>query len=161
MPPGPVVLPVVNNVLSLSFDENFASSMKQIHERYGSIISLSLVGHGLWDVWVEGYDLIKEILYDPRFANRSIFGPMKDLKLDQGLAFAPAHRAKSRRKTVLQIMREVGIGKTAFVTDCEENIEELLNHIAKIEGKSINLQVSFSEKKELRLLFKNFEARLS
>ncbi len=142
MPQGPLVFPIVNNILSISFDHKFVSSIGALHHKYGSILSLSLVGHGIWDVWVQGYDVIKEVLYDPRFANRSIFGPLVDIHVDRGIVFASADRAKVRRRAMLQIMREVGVGKTTFVTGCEENTEVLLNYLEKFERKPLYLQVS-------------------
>ncbi len=84
MPPGPVVFPVVNNIPSLSFDHKLVSSIQKHHNQYGPIISFSVVGHGLWDVWVDGYDLIKELLHDPRFTNRSVFGPMIEMNFHRG-----------------------------------------------------------------------------
>ncbi len=144
MPPGPMVFPIVNNILSISTDDRLVSYIENLHKKYGPIVSFSVVGHGLWDIWVQGYDLVKEVFHDPRFTNRSIFGPMAELKLDQGLVWAASHVSKARRKTMLQIMRVVGVGKTAFVTGCEENTESLLSHLHYFVGKPLYLQVKFS-----------------
>ena len=144
MPPGPMVFPVVNNVLSISFDEKFVSSIAKLHSKHGSILSLSLVGHGLWDIWVQGYDLVKEVLHDPRFANRSIFGPMTELNLEKGLGWATAEISKVRRKTMLQCMRAMGVGKTAFSAGVEEEIMSLLKYLDSFAGKPLYIQVRLS-----------------
>ena len=141
LPPGPLCLPLLDNLLDLGFDAEFAEKLKKEHKKHGPIISASLVGHGIWDVWVEGYDLIKEMLHDSRFTNRSVFGPMVDMKANQGLAWTPGNVAKSKRKVIVQIMRSIGVGKTVFSAGVEEETEYLLQHLDTSVGKPLFLQV--------------------
>ena len=72
-PPGPLRLPILNNFHNISIDETCLPRMRALHDYYGRIISLSVVGHNKWDVWLDGYDLAKEVWHDPRFASRTLF----------------------------------------------------------------------------------------
>ncbi len=136
-----MVLPIFNNALSISIDEKFIPSIEKLHAKHGPILSLSLVGHGIWDVWVQGYDLVKEVLHDPRFANRSIFGPMKDMQLDQGIVWTNVQVSKVRRKAMVQFMRVLGVGKTAFSTGIEEETMSLLDYLDSFGNKPLYIQV--------------------
>ena len=74
LPPGPICLPVIGNLHNVSFDSNFTSKMQNLHKKHGPIISLSFIGLNIWDVWIDSYEMIREVLHDSRFANRTIFG---------------------------------------------------------------------------------------
>ena len=83
-PPGPLRLPILNNIYNVRIDETFYARMRSLHDCYGPIVSLSISGHGLWDVWLEEYEMAKEVWHDPRFASRSVVALGEALGTDKG-----------------------------------------------------------------------------
>ena len=141
LPPGPLCLPVIGNLHNVSFDANFTKKMQSLHEKHGPIISLSFIGLNIWDVWIDNYDMIREVLHDSRFTNRTIFGLFEYLGNGYGVAFASGEEARVKRKLVLQILRHFGVGKTVFAQGIEMQIEKMLQHIDDHGQKPVYLQV--------------------
>ncbi len=144
MPPGPLCYPIVNNIPSMSLNEKFAETMKKLHIKYGPIISVSLLGRGVWDIWIQGYDVTKEVLHDPRFSTRSVVGILQEMNFDKGLAWASNDVAKSKRKVMVQIMRTLGVGKSSFADGVEKEIKSMLQHFEKQSHQPIFIQVKTS-----------------
>ena len=60
-PPGPVALPLFNNLLSVSMDERLSLELEHLHKKYGSMVSLAIAGNNIWDVWINDFDIVKEV----------------------------------------------------------------------------------------------------
>ncbi len=140
LPPGPLCLPMLKNMMTLNGD--FVEIMSGLHKKYGAMFSLSLAGGGVWDVWIEGYDVIKEMINDSRFLGRAVYGPMEDLRMESGVIFGNGVEWKQKRNTMLQILGALGMGKTAFSAAVEVEIEHLINHLEADIGKPVYIFVS-------------------
>ena len=133
--------PTKNIQLPLSFNCLTRKRMENLHKQYGPMVSVCLSGQGTWDVRFEGYDLIKEVLHDPRFSSRTNFELFDVLGNTKGIAFASGEPVKVKRKLTLQIMRALGVGKTAFSTGIEEVTNSLLIYLEQFENKNVYVQV--------------------
>ncbi len=144
LPPGPLCFPLVKNLPHMAMAKDFVAFMRQKHQKYGPLMSLSLVGNGIWDVWLEDYELIMEVLNDQRFFGRSIYGPMVDLQIPKGLGWSTGAVWRNKRKCMMQIMRTLGVGKSVFATGVEYETEQLLEYLEANIAKPVYIKVSFS-----------------
>ena len=115
--------------------------MENLHKQYGPMVSICVCGRGVWDVWIQDFDLIKEVLHDPRFSSRTAFSLFEELGNDKGIAFASGEMAKVKRKMTLQIMRALGVGKSVFSSGIEEETDSLLKYFEKITNQDFYIQV--------------------
>ncbi len=154
-PSGPFVWPFVHNLTSLSLDGKLRQSLDTLHTKYGPIFSLSL-GSGFWDVFVQGPDLVREVLHDPRFTGRALFSHFKSLDdVDNGMTFANGEGWRSRKKAFLQILRTLGVGKSQFVEGIEMEVVKFLDHLPQEFSKPFNFRVGF------RIFFVEFSKHFS
>ncbi|XP_075263366.1 cytochrome P450 2J2-like [Convolutriloba macropyga] len=114
--------------------------MDKLHKKYGPIMSLSLVGKGIWDIWFQGFDLMKEVLHDQRFSSRTTFSVFDKIGADRGVVFASGEAFKVKRRLTMQILRALGVGKSAFSTGIEDEANNLLVHLDEFIGKDIYIQ---------------------
>ena len=122
----------------------FRKRMQNLHQQYGPMVSMCVSGHGIWDVWFQGFDLMKEVLHDPRFSSRTAFSLFEELGNDKGIAFASGEMAKVKRKMTLQIMRALGVGKSAFSSGIEEETDNLLKYLERFTNQDFYIQVQYS-----------------
>ncbi len=141
LPPGPLSFPIVKNFPALSGDPNFTAVLSRLHRKHGKIFSLSLVGDGVWDVWVQGYDVIKELLNDQRFFGRVVYGPLLDLQMEKGVGWCTGEVWRHKRKVMAHVMRSLGVGKSVFAAGVEFETEKLLNYLKENIDKPCHVQV--------------------
>ena len=115
--------------------------MDKLHQKYGPIISLSLIGRGKWDVWFQGYDLLKEVMNDPRFTARSSISLFEQLGMHKGIGFASGEEAKVKRRMTIQVLKALGVGKSVFSVGIEEEVERLLKYVEDLGDQDIYIQV--------------------
>ena len=94
-----------------------------------------------WEVWVLDFNLIKEVLQDPRFSSRTNFLHLEELGFEKGIAFASGDQAKMKRKTIMQILRAMGVGKSTFTFRIEKETRNLLRFLDTLIGQDVPIQV--------------------
>ena len=134
-PPGPIALPFMNNLLSVSLDEHLVGKLQKLHKDYGPMVSLAIAGSNIWDVWINDYDIIKEVLFDNRFNSRSIFGFFTLFELNKGIAFDSGETWKVKRKLVGQAFRNMGVGRNSYGGMVESEVEKFMKHIENQDNK--------------------------
>ena len=123
------------------FDEKFPDRLRTLHQKYGPVISVSIMGHKTWDVWVEDFEIAKDFLYDSRFASRRIFSLFGEMRYERGIFLCPGDEAKSKRKFFLNALRLLGVGKSLFSLGIQEETESLLLHLEKFVNTNLNISV--------------------
>ncbi len=142
-PAGPVRLPFINNVYNISTEgHKFTEKMEKLHNKYGPIMSLCLMGWNVWDIWITDFDIIKEVLCDPRFASRKIGGLWEKQGWHKGLTFVRYQEAKVKRKVMSQFLSSLGVGKTSFATALEGETSKLMRQLQNLVGKKTDIHVS-------------------
>ncbi len=144
LPPGPLCYPILNNLHNVSMEgHKFTDSMEKLHKEYGPTISLCLVGHNIWDIWITNFDMIKEVLYDPRFASRKATGLWLEQGMDKGLTFTGLEDARAKRKVMSKFLSSLGVGKTVFAEGIEDETQKLMKYLAETSGQHISTQVKY------------------
>ena len=140
LPPGPLSWPLLNNLPSLSLNEKFRESLSVIHDKYGPIISINM-GFGFWNVFVQGPELVREVLLDSRFAGRSLFSFFTVMKFENSITFGQGQQWKERKKVFLQVMRSLGVGRSVFAMGVEQEVQRLLQCLEEHDGQVVNIKV--------------------
>ncbi|KAG8552882.1 hypothetical protein GDO81_003125, partial [Engystomops pustulosus] len=119
LPPGPIPLPIVGNVLHIKRGE-MVKSLMEFKEKYGSVYTVHF-GH-YPTVVLCGYDTIKEALIDraEEFGARGRLPTVDQYMKAHGIAFSNGDRWKDLRRFSLTILRNFGMGKKTI----EERIQE-------------------------------------
>ena len=85
--------------------------------------------------------MIKEILHDSRFTDRTTFELMNQLDGRKGIVFGAGELSRMKRKVLMNIMRQVGVGKSVFVLGVEEETLAIMNHLDEAKSAEIDLQL--------------------
>ena len=72
----------------------------------------------------------------------SRFSVFDKIGADRGVVFASGEAFKVKRRLTMQILRALGVGKSAFSTGIEDEANNLLVHLDEFIGKDIYIQVS-------------------
>ena len=60
---------------------------------------------------------------------------------NKGIVFASGESFKVKRRLTMQILRALGVGKSAFSTGIEEEANNLLLHLDQFAGQDVYIQV--------------------
>ena len=90
----------------------------------------------LWSV-----NFLPQVLNDPRFNSRNVFGFFELFEVQNGLAFASGESWKARRKVIHQIFRSMGVGRNSFGQKVEAEVEKFVKHLDKLEKKELDIRV--------------------
>ncbi len=142
LPPGPFNWPFVNNLLSLSFNGKFRDSLALIHAKYGQIVSLNL-GFGTWSVFLQGPELIREMLHDSRFSSRNLFSFLTMMDLENTVTFGKGAEWRFKKKSMQQILRNLGVGKQVFAVGIQHEVQKFLVFLEQFEGQAVDIKVPF------------------
>ncbi|XP_044521646.1 cytochrome P450 2C55-like isoform X4 [Gracilinanus agilis] len=133
LPPGPVPLPIIGNLLQLNL-KNISESLCMLAKEYGPVFSLQL---GLEHVVVlHGYEAIKEALIDhgEKFNSR---GPMPIFEFvtnGLGLGVSNGERWKQLRQFSIMTLRNLGMGKRSIEERIQEEAKFLVEELKKTKG---------------------------
>ncbi len=116
--------------------------MQKLHDKYGSMMSLCLVGWNTWDIWMADIKIIKEMLHDPRFASREATRLWLKQGFYKGLAFTGLKEARAKRKVMSQFLGSLGVGKSAFADGICAETEKLCKYLTGNTGEQISCRVS-------------------
>ncbi|XP_044521641.1 cytochrome P450 2C19-like isoform X2 [Gracilinanus agilis] len=133
LPPGPVPLPIIGNLLQLNL-KNISESLCMLAKEYGPVFSLQL---GLERVVVlHGYKAIKEALIDQgdNFSNRASMPIFEFVNNGLGVGVSNGERWKQLRRLSLMTLRNLGMGKRSIEERIQEEAKFLVEELKKTKG---------------------------
>ncbi|XP_068953689.1 cytochrome P450 2C19-like isoform X3 [Petaurus breviceps papuanus] len=133
LPPGPVPLPIVGNILQLDL-KNCPHLFSQLAKEYGPVFTLHL---GVKRVVVlHGYKAVKEALIDhgDKFADRGHMPIFEVIRNGFGLGMSNGERWKEIRRFSLMTLRNLGMGKRSIEERVQEEAKNLVEELRKTKG---------------------------
>ncbi|XP_062996475.1 cytochrome P450 2A4-like [Elgaria multicarinata webbii] len=136
MPPGPMPLPFIGNLLQLS-PENIYRSLMKLSEKYGPVFTIYLGSRPI--VVLRGYEAVKEALVDQAeaFSGRGKLAMFDWLFQGYGLPFCTGPRARELRRFSIMTLRNFGMGKRSMEERILEEINFLLDTFRSIQSAPI------------------------
>ncbi|KAJ6663684.1 hypothetical protein lerEdw1_009763 [Lerista edwardsae] len=133
MPPGPVPLPLVGNLLQIRRRAVYQSLM-QIQEKYGPVYTLHLGARPV--VILCGYEAVKEALVNQA---EDFGGRGKELMFDwifqgEGIPFCNGERAKQLRSFSITTLRRFSEGRRSLEERVSEEVGFLLGALRSTQG---------------------------
>ncbi|PVD29098.1 hypothetical protein C0Q70_11695 [Pomacea canaliculata] len=146
VPPGPgFALPLLGHLHLLK--SGILSKFEIWRRQYGDVFSLYMGSQLV--VVLNGYEVIKDAMvkHADAFSDRPHFSIVEKLKI-RGVVDSSGPVWKAQRKTSLEILRELGMGKNILAEKIQEEVKEYIEAIAKKNGEPQDLtritQVSVS-----------------
>ncbi|XP_063713327.1 cytochrome P450 2E1-like isoform X2 [Symsagittifera roscoffensis] len=133
--------------------------MEKLHSKYGPLISLSVAGDQIWDVWFRDYEIAKEVWNDPRFSSRSIVPLAAKLELERGVSFTSGADSRSKRTMLFKVFKALGVfDKSVFSVGVEKEVELMMNYLDTMTEKNLFIQevMSFVTNNSISKLLFNF-----
>ncbi|XP_030076018.1 cytochrome P450 2F2 [Microcaecilia unicolor] len=127
LPPGPLPLPIVGNVLQVNTG-NIAQSLIKISKKYGPVYTLYFGSKP--NLVLCGYETVKEALINQadQFSGRGPYPVFDTYIKGNDVAFSNGEKWKALRRFALQTMRNFGVGKRSI----EERIQEENQFLMKV-----------------------------
>ncbi|XP_048186015.1 cytochrome P450 2B4-like [Perognathus longimembris pacificus] len=137
LPPGPLPLPLLGNVLQMD-RYGLLKSFLQLREQYGDVFTVYLGRRPV--VMLCGVDAIREALVDQAevFSGRGTIASVQALFQDYGLLFANGDRWKILRRFSLATMRDFGMGKRSVEERIQEEAQCLVKELRKANGELLD-----------------------
>ncbi|XP_054631797.1 cytochrome P450 2F2-like [Dunckerocampus dactyliophorus] len=142
-PPGPTVLPVLGNILSLSLG-NPLQDFERLRKAYGNVYSLYLGPKPV--VVINGVHALKEALVSKAtdFAGRPQDLYVNDTTNRKGVILADYGTSwKEHRRFALMTLRNFGLGKNSMEERILAEIEFIMNTLEKSIGKTLSPRLMF------------------
>ncbi|XP_053328577.1 cytochrome P450 2A5-like [Spea bombifrons] len=133
LPPGPIPLPVLGNLLQLKTGQ-MVDSLQQMHQKYGDVYTLYLGPRRV--VVLCGYEAVKEALVDQGedFGIRGHL-PVVDLYFQgHGVAFSNGDRWKQMRRFSVVTLKNFGMRKRSIEERIKEETRCLMEEFRKTNG---------------------------
>ncbi|KAM5145962.1 cytochrome P450 2F3-like isoform 2-T2 [Mantella aurantiaca] len=137
LPPGPMPLPFIGNLLQVD-TKDIGRSLMKLKDKYGPVYSLYLGPRP--GIVLCGYDAVKEGLID----NYDVFGDRGDYPVffnfigQHDLCFTNGERWKSLRRFALLTLRNFGMGKRSVEERIQEEAQSLIKELKKTNGAPVN-----------------------
>ncbi|XP_066494482.1 cytochrome P450 2A6-like [Tiliqua scincoides] len=133
MPPGPIPLPIIGNLLQVNTNDMLHSLVK-IRETYGPVYTIHLGPRRI--VVLCGYNAVKEALVDQAedFGGRGVQATFDWLFRGYGVAFTNGERAKQLRRFSITTLRNFGMGKVSIEERILEEAHFLLEALGSTNG---------------------------
>ncbi|XP_078103060.1 cytochrome P450 2F3-like [Sander vitreus] len=124
LPPGPLALPIIGNLLQMDKQAPFKTMLK-LSESYGPVMTVYLGRQRV--VVLVGYDAVKEALVDQAddFTGRAPVPLLMKATKGYGLAISNGERWRQLRRFTLTTLRDFGMGRKGM----EEWIHEESKHL--------------------------------
>ncbi|KAM9010413.1 cytochrome P450 2H2-like [Ara ararauna] len=133
MPPGPIPLPILGNVLQVK-PKNMAKTLQKLSKEYGPVFTVHLGSDPV--VVLYGHDVVKEALVDraDEFAGRGHMPIGDRANNGLGIVFSNNEEWLQVRRFALSALRNFGMGKRSIEERIQEEIEYFLEEIDKTKG---------------------------
>uniref|UniRef100_A0A4X2LBS9 Cytochrome P450 n=1 Tax=Vombatus ursinus TaxID=29139 RepID=A0A4X2LBS9_VOMUR len=133
LPPGPVPLPIIGNILQLDL-KNIPESLCKLGKQYGPVFTLQFGGERV--VMLHGYKAVKEALIDhgDKFADRGRIPIMEVTRDGFGVIISNGERWKQLRRFSLMTLRNFGMGKRSIEERVQEVAKYLVGELKKTKG---------------------------
>nr|XP_033812113.1 cytochrome P450 2F2-like [Geotrypetes seraphini] len=130
LPPGPIPLPIVGNVLQVNTG-NIAQSLMDMSKKYGPVFTVYFGPTP--NLVLCGYETIKEALINQsdQFGGRGPYPVFDKYTKDNDVAFSNGEKWKELRRFALQTMRNFGVGKRSIEERIQEEIQFLMKEFRK------------------------------
>ncbi|KAM9591517.1 LOW QUALITY PROTEIN: cytochrome P450 2C16-like [Morphnus guianensis] len=132
-PLGPLVLPVIGNLLQLRA-ANTCKTFRKLSEKYGPIFTLRFGSE--WAV-VVGYEVVWEVLVNRRdeFTDRGQFPLAEKTNKDLGIFMSNGETWAQTQPFTLTMLRDFGVGKRSVEEQVQEEMGLLLQELAQTKGQ--------------------------
>ncbi|XP_053577734.1 cytochrome P450 2F2 [Bombina bombina] len=138
LPPGPVPLPFIGNLLNIETG-HLVNSFKKMKDKYGPIFSFYFGPNP--GVVICGYDMIKEAFIDEgeTFGDRGDYPVFLNYFKRHDMAFTNGEKWRRLRRFSLATLRNFGMGKRSIEERIQEEAEFLMEELAKTSGSPVDL----------------------
>ncbi|KAJ1107372.1 hypothetical protein NDU88_004763 [Pleurodeles waltl] len=143
LPPGPIALPLVGNILQLR-GKTLIQALLQIRDKYGPVFT---VYFGMNRVVVLcGPEVLKQALIDQgdAFSGRGEFPIASVLFNGYGIIFSNGERWKQLRRFTLMTLRNFGMGKKSIEERIKEEAQCLVEELKTTKGQPFDPTFFFS-----------------
>ncbi|XP_030074261.1 cytochrome P450 2F2 [Microcaecilia unicolor] len=144
LPPGPIPLPVVGNLLQMNTD-SIAQSLIALSKKYGPVFTIYMGSKP--NLILCGYETIKEALINQgeQFGGRGPFPMFCNNAKGNDMTFSNGDRWKELRRFIMQTMRNFGVGKRSIEERIQEEIQFLVKQLRKTNQSPFDPTLIFSQ----------------
>ncbi|KAJ8280301.1 hypothetical protein GJAV_G00052950 [Gymnothorax javanicus] len=143
LPPGPVPLPILGNLLIVDKKAPFETFMK-LSETYGPVLTVYLGSQRV--VVLVGFDTVKEALVDQAedFIGRAPMPVLNRVLRGSGLAISNGERWRQLRRFTLSTLRDFGMGRKRMEEWIGEESKHLVDSMNSNNSKPFDCAFFFS-----------------
>ncbi|XP_044518627.1 cytochrome P450 2C44-like [Gracilinanus agilis] len=134
LPPGPIPLPILGNMLQMDSKDRF-TFFDKMSKKYGPVYTVYV---GLQRIVVlHGYEAIKEALIDQGddFLNRAPLPIFEDILKGHGFFSSNGEKWRQNRRFSLMTLRNFGMGKRSIEERVQEEAQCLVEELWKTKGQ--------------------------
>uniref|UniRef100_A0A8B9CQE3 Uncharacterized protein n=1 Tax=Anser brachyrhynchus TaxID=132585 RepID=A0A8B9CQE3_9AVES len=137
LPPGPLALPLVGNLLQLGTGPTY-KVFRKLSEKYGPVFSLHFGSQRV--VVVFGYEMLREVLVTrgDEFTDRGSFPLTEKANQNLGLFMSNGAAWVQMRRFTLATLRDFGMGKRGLEEQVQEETGLLLQELARTKGQPLD-----------------------
>ncbi|XP_075772871.1 cytochrome P450 2H2-like isoform X1 [Pelodiscus sinensis] len=137
LPPGPVALPLIGNMLQLR-EKSLSQHLDELSRTYGSIFTIYLGSERV--VVLHGYEAVKEALVDlgDEFSRRGKMPLFETATKGTGIGFINGEPWKQVRRFLLTTLRGFGMGKKSIEERIQEETRFLVERLRNTHERSFD-----------------------
>ncbi|KAM6414518.1 cytochrome P450 2J4-like [Rhynochetos jubatus] len=137
LPPGPVPLPVLGNLIQLNFQFNRDLLMK-LAKIHGNIFTLWFGQAPV--IVLNGFQAVKDgMTMHPEDVSGRLVSPFfRAMAKGKGIMLATGHTWKQQRRFALRTLRNLGLGKRGLEYRVQEEAHYLVEFFASMKGKPVD-----------------------
>ncbi|XP_067170649.1 cytochrome P450 2F3-like isoform X2 [Apteryx mantelli] len=134
LPPGPMPLPFLGNLLQVEVRE-LIGSLRKLSGTYGPIFTVHLGSRPC--VVLSGYRVLKEALVDraEEFSGRGDFPAVQQWSRGNGIVYGTGERWRQLRRFAIGTFKNFGMGKRSMEERVREEAQHLLQHLRQTRGE--------------------------
>ncbi|XP_072286506.1 cytochrome P450 2F2-like [Pyxicephalus adspersus] len=143
MPPGPLPVPILGNVLQL-YSKGLIPYVLKMAEKYGPVYTLYFGSRPT--VIVTGYQTVKEVLVDlgDTFLDRGTIPVFERFYDKRGLPLSNGESWKQLRQFSLITLKDFGMGRKTLEEPMQEEAHHLVEYFRNTKGQPVNPSTIFS-----------------